>query len=658
MPLPENLLNPISGPNPSGTNLRYSDLYDQIQEARRYEDELPQGAWEHALKVADYDEVIRLASEALANQTKDLQLAAWLTEALIQTEGFGGLRQGLDVLVGLLDKFWDTLYPEIEDGDLEYRAGPIEWVGTRLEQAIKGVPLTAGGLNWFKYKESRVVGYEKDVAGPANTTKKKARDAAIAEKKVTAEEFDKDLAGTQKDYYERLRGDLEGSLASLKSLDQASQAKFKNSAPSLGKLRSLLEEVKVDVSILLKQKVQQEAPKVAPAATQAAPPPTSPPTVAPAAGTPGAPAAATSPSTPVGASSEAGVAVPTAPAVVAPAPPGAPPSDSGPAAPSRAVPTAPPPTAGVEPANRDDAVKQLVAVARYLRKQQPQNPAAYLILRGLRWGELRAKGEKPDPALLEAPPTETRQQLKRLVQEGKWQEVLEAVETAMALPCGRAWLDLQRYLARACQGLGAAYVPVARALRSELTALLADFPSLWELTFTDDTPVANVETQAWLREEVIGSAAVMPAAKPPAGEIKAPQDMKPQVVDPFELASRAARSGRAQEAIEILMREVAQERSGRARFHRRIQLAQICVATKHESVAYPILVDLAAEIDSRKLDEWEPPEVVAQALVLLFRCVDKLNRNSDEKQRIYARICRIDPVQAMACEANPGASAR
>ena len=43
MPLPDNLLNPIPGENPSGEDLRYAPIYDQIKEARRAEDEAAQG---------------------------------------------------------------------------------------------------------------------------------------------------------------------------------------------------------------------------------------------------------------------------------------------------------------------------------------------------------------------------------------------------------------------------------------------------------------------------------------------------------------------------------------------------------------------------------------------------------------------------------------
>src|SRR5438094_8971564 len=111
MPLREDLLTPIAGDNPSGQNLRYAAVYDKIKEARRKEDPVSQGDWQRALKEADYPLVIKVATEALKRNSKDLQIAAWLTEALVYEEGLLGLAAGLDLLRGLLERFWDTVYP-------------------------------------------------------------------------------------------------------------------------------------------------------------------------------------------------------------------------------------------------------------------------------------------------------------------------------------------------------------------------------------------------------------------------------------------------------------------------------------------------------------------------------------------------------------------
>ncbi|HUI75513.1 MAG TPA: type VI secretion system domain-containing protein, partial [Candidatus Acidoferrum sp.] len=167
-------------------------------------------------------------------------------------------------------------------------------------------------------------------------------------------------------------------------------------------------------------------------------------------------------------------------------------------------------------------------------------------------------------------------------------------------------------------------------------------------------PAANSETQAWLREAIVPPPPEPPAAPPEAEPISQPVMQSPASSaatgpDVHELAMKAAKSGKVQEAIEMLMREIAQEKSGRARFQRKIQLATLCLSTKHEAIAYPILAELAEEIDRRRLEEWEEATTVAHPLALLYRCLDKMGDNEAEKQKIYQKLCRLDPAQALAC---------
>jgi len=161
MPLPDDLLNPIEGPNPSGANLRYDPVYDKIKEARREEDQPPPGMTEHDRKVADNPLVVKLATDLLTHNTKDLQLAAWMTEAWVKQRGFAGLKDGLALCVGLVEKFWDTVHPELEDGDAQSRGAPLGFVGTKLEIPLKLVPVVEKvRYNLLDYQQSRELGYE------------------------------------------------------------------------------------------------------------------------------------------------------------------------------------------------------------------------------------------------------------------------------------------------------------------------------------------------------------------------------------------------------------------------------------------------------------------------------------------------------------------
>ena len=239
MPLRDDLLNPIPGDNPSGVYLRHDNkllIYDQIKEARRQDDGLAQGDWQQERKVANFPQAVKLAQESLATKSKDLQLAAWLTEALLNTESFPGLLQGLNLCTELIKNFWETLYPPVEDGDLELRVGPLEFIGTALEVPLKTRPLTTAGYDWFKYKESRTVGYEEQCK---NDKERKARQAKIDdEKKLAPELFDKAFAETPKAFYLQSEKELDACLTALKTLSDLCDEKFGSDAPAFGKLRT------------------------------------------------------------------------------------------------------------------------------------------------------------------------------------------------------------------------------------------------------------------------------------------------------------------------------------------------------------------------------------------------------------------------------------
>src|SRR6266496_2220677 len=535
MALPDDLLQPIAGANPGGANLRYDPVYDKLKEARREEEDVDQGDWKRARKVADWPLVTKLASDVLAKQSKDLQVAAWLTESLVRQQGLGGLRTGLGVVRGLLDRFWDNLHPALEDGDVELRAAPLTWVGRYLDVAVRTVPLTKTGHNIFKYKESRAVPTEAEVA--KDDKKQAARKAALAEGKLSPEEFGKAFDATPKAWYKQLRADLDGCLTGVQGLDELGQQKFGDAAPSYSKLREALEDVRHVSDQLLDQKLQAE---------------------------PDPPDAAALESASSGAGGGGGGSGAVAGALTP------------------------------EPTSADDAATRIAGAARYLRHADPRNPAPYLMVRGFRWGELRARGPELNPKLLSAPPT---------------------------------------------------------AVRTQLVGLLRDVPQLPDLTLMDDTPTANAETRAWLQKGGLLAAAAQSAQdkRAVAAASPAPAETRPRYGGAvYERAMEEVRAGRPQKGIELLMREADQEKSPRTKFLRRSEAAAIMVESGLEPVALPILIELVQQIGTHKLEEWESPDIVARPMALLYRTLHKVGGDTGTKDDLYRRVCRLDPMQAIA----------
>ena len=598
MPFPDDLLNPIEGPNPSGANLRYDPVYDKIKEARREESQPPPGMTEQDRKIADNAQVIRVTTELLTSKTKDLQLAAWLTEALLKQRGFGGLKDGLAVCNGLVEKFWDTVYPEIEDGDAESRGAPLGFVGVKLDIPLKLVPVVEKAkYTLLDYQQSRDVGYEDQAK---SDEAKKKRGALVKEGKLAPEVFDKVFEETPKKFYAQAEKDLDGCLENLTRLKKTCDEKFGNEGPTFGPLQSVLEASRHQIHAFLQKKREKEPDPVEPVAAADAP-----------AGTEGEAAAGAGPF-------RTGVLI----------------SVEG----------------SSEPADRVEAIKKVAEAAAYLRRREPKSPASYLMLRGLRWGELRAAIEQADPTKLEAPPTELRRHLKKLLLDKKYEELLDAAENAMALPCGRAWLDMQRFVVEACEGLGTDYEAIARAIRSELKALVTDIPQLLDATLMDETPAANAETRAWLvslSQAPAAAGSTDGAAAKAASSNGLGSRWPGQPTDAYFAALQALREGQERKAFEILQQDIARRRSGRERFRRRMQLVEICASTNKANVAQPILDDLAAAIENHKLDEWEEPSLVASALATLMKMSVKLQADKAAQQKIFERICRLDPAQAL-----------
>ncbi|WP_233564628.1 type VI secretion system protein TssA [Achromobacter sp. K91] len=133
----EALLAPLPLEGGAGAALRYVPVYQQIQDARRHDDaSLPMGDWDRPLQKADWPLVAALCQEALATQGKDLQVAAWLCEAWTRLHGLEGLAAGIRVLDGLLQRYWETAWPRMEDEDAaDARCAPFIWLDTTLSLA-------------------------------------------------------------------------------------------------------------------------------------------------------------------------------------------------------------------------------------------------------------------------------------------------------------------------------------------------------------------------------------------------------------------------------------------------------------------------------------------------------------------------------------------
>jgi type VI secretion system protein ImpA len=470
MPLRDDLLDPIAGENPSGPDLQYDPVFDQIREARREEDDtLPAGDWDRPVKRADHWQVVKLAGESLAKRTKNLRLAASLVESQFTLEGVVVLAPSIEFLRRLQENFWATLYPEIDDGDLQLRVNEIERAARQMALNLGELPLTTSGLTPADYRESRIVGYEAD---SSTDDRKKTRKAAIEAKKLTAEEFDKAVAATPKAFFVETKAALDEALEQTNKLDRYQRDAYGDQYPQLSSLSAALHEAAGLVNILLTERRKMEPDPVATFEkmeqwqTESGSVTFSVDEVGD---------TISRKALPKGVDGSTADVTPRQQAVAAV-------------------------TALSRP---QDAYALIVSSAQFLFEADPQSPVPYLVCAALRLGETRRQGASPEPGFAVGPSSYIRQTLRAFAVAGAWVELLRAALPVMAEPSARAWLDLHRYIWRAAQQSGAS--ALAAAVSGTLRELLRLRPEVRHWTLEDDTGAANPETQAWIDAEVLGT---------------------------------------------------------------------------------------------------------------------------------------------------------
>jgi type VI secretion system protein ImpA len=118
----------------------------------------------------------------------------------------------------------------------------------------------------------------------------------------------------------------------------------------------------------------------------------------------------------------------------------------------------------------------------------------------------------------------------------------------------------------------------------------------------------------------------------------------------WQEAERLVRSGQVDAGLAEMTRLAAAETSGRNRFHRKLLLAEVCIASKREQLARAILEELAEQIDKFQLEIWETSDLVSSVWTRLYNLYKHGSQpDADRARKLYDRLCRLDPWQALAC---------
>lgn len=109
------LAEPAESP-PCGPDLEYDAAFLELEQASKGKPEQQYGETVVPAEEPAWGEVRKLALE-LMGRTKDLRVASLLVQSLVCTEGFAGLKPGLDLIHGLIERYWDHLHPNLDPDD-------------------------------------------------------------------------------------------------------------------------------------------------------------------------------------------------------------------------------------------------------------------------------------------------------------------------------------------------------------------------------------------------------------------------------------------------------------------------------------------------------------------------------------------------------------
>jgi type VI secretion system protein ImpA len=342
MPSPEilefdKLLAALDGEKSTGTDLRadsspgsaYYAVKDARSAARSAERQMVMGEDPNAAP-PDWKPVLQKATQALAEKTKDLEITAYLIEALVRLHGFPGLRDGFRLARELVEQYWDDLYPLPDEDGVATRVAPLTGLngddaeGT-LISPIAQVPLTdsASGdkISRANYQEALAL---------AKISDSQARERKIAEGTISLEKVQEAVGQSSTPFFVNLVEDLAQCQEEFAKLCAALDQKCSDQAPPSSNIREALTSCLDAVKDLARDKLPGDTAETGPAVDgEAQAPPT--------------------------------------------------PGEQGAAGPGQTLDVV---------RNREDAFRSILKLADFFRRTEPHTPISFALEQVVRWGRM------------------------------------------------------------------------------------------------------------------------------------------------------------------------------------------------------------------------------------------------------------------------------
>jgi len=244
------LLKPFDGEKPAGEDPRedfspqapYRALRAARNTARTTERAADADPTAEQSPPPEWRAVRQLGVKMLAETCKDLEVAAWLTEALVRSEGLAGLSVGARLITGLTQTFWDQgLLPSIEQDGIAERISPVEGLSGATGDGTIVQPLRK--LVLFNRPDGTPVplwGWDQSVKlrGESDANRVKQRIAAGV---VPFDDLERDARVAGPTAFAALRANVKDAMAAWQEMADTLDAIAGSEGPSTTRVRAVLE---------------------------------------------------------------------------------------------------------------------------------------------------------------------------------------------------------------------------------------------------------------------------------------------------------------------------------------------------------------------------------------------------------------------------------
>jgi type VI secretion system protein ImpA len=244
------LLEPIPGDAPQGVDIRedfspqspYNRLRDARSDARDAEKMLDNGDPNAGDPNPMWRTVREIGMKTLKETTKDLEVAAWVTEAYVRSHGLAGLAAGAALIKGLSEQYWDDVFPLPDDYGIETRVAPVTGLNGRDGGGSLIQPLYK--VHFFDRPDGTPVSffaYQASEQLPTLTAER--RDARIAAGAIPFDDMEKEARTAGAAKLGRLRDEATGALETWEEMATVLDEKASEDPPSTSHVRDMLRQI-------------------------------------------------------------------------------------------------------------------------------------------------------------------------------------------------------------------------------------------------------------------------------------------------------------------------------------------------------------------------------------------------------------------------------